>query len=350
MTLDYAKMKAIHETYSRSSGGFFRPESGQNNIRLLPGWEGSDVSFVFAVDHFIGGDVNQSYFCLGMPGLEQVCPMCIVSKRLKKNPDPNVQEMGNSIAPKKVFLWNLIVRNKETEGPKVFKAGRRIHDQFMDYVLDLVHYPDILNVRNGIDMILKKEGQGKMVTYRVQILQQRSMLMRTEAETLSLFAQARNLEQEVHFESVEKLEKILAKFQGFDEMPSTPVVSAGVLPVAVPPYSPPPGVFPHVVESVAGSVPVPVEAPAPPAFLGMSGAVAGPVAAPVVVTPPSTPIAAPPVLVPTPVGPVTAPSSATPAPAPVVPPLPVAGAEPPKIDLKSLRERVSARMAKTGGA
>jgi len=346
MTLDFAKMQAQFAAFTRNRGiNYFRAENGPNHIRILPGWPGATVPWVEYVQHFLGGDVNKSFVCLATEGLVGLCDICMKSRSMKKSEVANEAEVGGGLAPQKRFLWNILVRGKEKEGPKILAVGPRIHEPIMTFVLDVEHYPDFLDIYKGIDVFLDRKGVGKQTRYDIRALMNRSSLAATQEETEKLFSLAKNLNDEVKPATHETMRQALAMFLGLDDEPAPATVS---FPVSVP-YSPPgqvpagtvshevgvqPVTFPPVTPTspVMPSVSVPAPVAAAPALVAPAPVVA------VVAAPPATAMAG------LPFGPgAEFPASPQSVVVTVVPP-PASEAQP--TSLKEMRDRIATRMGK----
>ena len=212
-------LKSSYADATRQRTSFWRPESGPNKIRILPGWvtEQPILPFVALAQHFLGGEEKKSYTCPATPGIDRDCPICKVARLMKRKPSDVEQELGKAISARHVYLWNVIVRGKEGDGVKVLSAAGSAHKEILGYAADDANWPNFLDLERGADIILEKTGTGLQTRYAIRIATPSTPVLRNLAESYKLFEAAPDLIQFLKAETDEVLIKALRKAQDLED-------------------------------------------------------------------------------------------------------------------------------------
>ena len=150
-----ALLKKLEET--KSDSGFWKPDTGMNNIRILPEVGTMEFFFVESGRHYIN---NQSFDCPNLnSGGEERCPLCDVNQLLYQAGE--TQEAKDWRAGK-AYLMNVIVRGKEAEGPKIYAAGQTVFSQIAGLIGD-PDVGDVSDIEEGWDLKLERTGEGLQI-------------------------------------------------------------------------------------------------------------------------------------------------------------------------------------------
>jgi hypothetical protein len=128
-------------------GNTFKPQAGDQEIRWVPSPDGDP----FKEFHFHWG--------LGTPVLcpqknfGDKCPVCAYASSLWKEGTDESQKQAKSLFARNRFFSNIIVRGRESEGPKLYGYGQTTYQQLIEYVMD-PDYGDITDVDSGRDFKL----------------------------------------------------------------------------------------------------------------------------------------------------------------------------------------------------
>jgi hypothetical protein len=152
-----ALLKKLEET--KSDSGFWRPNTGLNTIRILPEVGTMEFFFVEAGRHYVG---ETSYDCpkLNSGGTER-CPLCEVNQMLY---EAGEKEEAKKWRVGKSYLMNIVVRGKESEGPKVYSAGQIVFGQIAGLIGD-PDVGDVSDIEEGFDLKLNRDGEGLDTRY-----------------------------------------------------------------------------------------------------------------------------------------------------------------------------------------
>lgn len=144
----------------KSDSGFWKPAMGMNSIRILPEVGKMEFFFVEMGRHYVGD--KHMYDCRNInSGGELECPLCKVNQLLYEAGE--AQEAKKWRASKS-YLMNVIVRGKESEGPKVYAAGQIV----FGHIASLIGDPDVGDVSDaneGFDLKLERTGEGLDTRY-----------------------------------------------------------------------------------------------------------------------------------------------------------------------------------------
>jgi hypothetical protein len=170
------KLKQVFEESKRGSAGvgnvnWWRPQWGDNLIRVLPPVDEDDVFFHETARHRINGEW---FYCLKHKkdpetGRGMSCPACNARSRLYRSGDAALQKIAKEIKAKKQFLMNIIDRNADDPTQVyVYAAGIKLWNKMTSLMVD--DDIDITDVEEGYDFLIKKEegpktDQGTFPTY-----------------------------------------------------------------------------------------------------------------------------------------------------------------------------------------
>lgn len=155
--------KRVNDVEAQRSSGFqkfFKPDVGDNMIRILPHWDKNkrdEEFYVRRLLHYLpvvgndGNDHNSAFRCL--KDREEKCPACIAYARLKK--DKN-NKKADALRPSERYIYNVIDYGNTEREPSViaYMAPFSIHKELMNFVDE--YGTEFWSIDNGRDWKLKK--------------------------------------------------------------------------------------------------------------------------------------------------------------------------------------------------
>lgn len=173
------KTKQEHAAKKASNMRTLKPLPGRHTYRILPTWrlntmpeecekEAQPFWHDFA-QHWVRAEKNGkpvAYICLEKTfGAD--CPICSAIGRgiSASNDDETVELLKDANAAQK-YLFNVLHRSS-TDKPnevQVFEVGNKIFEQVLEFVTE---YGDITDLKDGLDLIINREGSGLDTKYTV---------------------------------------------------------------------------------------------------------------------------------------------------------------------------------------
>ena len=146
-----------------ASTGVWVPAEGKNRVRILPRtWDEGPKHWAYEVAiHYSIGPDRGSFLCnQAMKG--DRCPICEERARLSKLGDAEgAKELRASIAN----VVYIVDRDKPSEGPKLWKMPKSIHDDLCDLSWSGGSSLAIDHPVEGFDIEFRRAGQGLMTKY-----------------------------------------------------------------------------------------------------------------------------------------------------------------------------------------
>lgn len=165
MGIDIAKIKArlaATEGKEVKDSVFWRPEEGDQKIRLLPTEDGDpfkDFHFHYLTLDEGGQKRRQTVMC-PKRNFGESCPICAFASDLWSNGDDEDKKLAKSLFVRQRFFSAVLVRGQEDQGVKVYGYGKTSYETFLNLVVD-PDYGDITDVDEGIDFTLRYEKPSK---------------------------------------------------------------------------------------------------------------------------------------------------------------------------------------------
>lgn len=294
MGVDLGLMKKVAEEQevknARRTGGshiYWSPKLDKNRIRLMPPWtsEGDwrDSFFRELAMHWgVGSDEEKKHFPCptkskhGPEVTSKACPVCIQVERLRASGNPadaefanelrarvryysNIVDMNDAVyTSKDVTEWHSNQQDKTRECPftasdtkvQVYQYGPTVFDELLAVFAE--QGIDITDFKSGHDIIITKEGQGRMTKYKTRPDFQATQFNFTGKPFLEVLP---NLSTIVQFQPLTVMQAAL------DGVPSVAALPAA----AKAPSLPPPQVQQQAVrQSLPPTTPRPAVAALPP--------------------------------------------------------------------------------------
>ena len=142
------KMSSLTGKGDGKKNNFWRPQDGENNIRIVPTADGDPFKEKF----FHYGVGEQSFLCpkrnFGDP-----CPVCDFGNKLWNEGTEESKQLAKGMFAKQRFFSPVLVRGEESEGVKVWGYGKLAYQKLLGIVLD-PDYGDITDPEDGNDLKL----------------------------------------------------------------------------------------------------------------------------------------------------------------------------------------------------
>lgn len=149
--------KTSTNTNTRLKELIWKPEEGENLIRMIPNQYQEDTPFVKLTFHYqftgqIGGEEKNITY-ISPTNFGKPDPIVELSERLKDSGDRKLWGKGKSLEPKARTYVPIIVRGKEEEGVKYWGFGVQIFDQLVTAMEELDSAGEtITDLLNGYDI------------------------------------------------------------------------------------------------------------------------------------------------------------------------------------------------------
>lgn len=154
MAIDIKKMRQklsdLHNKGGNGNTRFWKPQDGENVIRILPTADGDPFKhFHF---HYNIGDAKGGILC-PKKNFGNDCPVCDFVSKLYNNGDEESRNMARKMVAKSRFFSPVLARGEEVEGVKVWGYSKTVYENLLQLVLN-PDYGDITDPQNGTDLVL----------------------------------------------------------------------------------------------------------------------------------------------------------------------------------------------------
>jgi hypothetical protein len=153
MAIDMKKMRAkLAQAQKRGSGAssnFWRPQDGEQTIRIVPTEDGDPFKDYFF--HYNVGN-NPGFLC-PKKNFGDTCAVCDFAYKLYQEGTPDSIKMAKSLFARQRFFSPVMVRGEEESGVRVWGYGKTAYEALLQLVLN-PEYGDITDVEAGTDLNL----------------------------------------------------------------------------------------------------------------------------------------------------------------------------------------------------
>lgn len=150
MGIDMNKMRERASKLKGKKNGFWRPQDGEQVIRIVPTPDGDPFrDFWF---HYNVGN-NPGFLSLSKNFGESDPLGDFVSGLFRENTEESVK-MGKNLCARQRFFAPVVVRGEESEGVKIWGFGKQVYETLLSYVLN-PDYGDITDPETGVDIHLQ---------------------------------------------------------------------------------------------------------------------------------------------------------------------------------------------------
>ena len=154
MELMKKKLAALRGEGSGESSIWFKPDEGDQDIRIVPTADGDPLKEMFF--HFNVGDHKGGVVC-PKRNFGERCPICDFASALwregTQNNDEESKKLAKSLFVRTRYFSPVVVRGREEEGVKVYGYGKQAYELLLGYILD-PEYGDITDSKEGTDITL----------------------------------------------------------------------------------------------------------------------------------------------------------------------------------------------------
>jgi len=151
MGIDLAKMKAKRDALENRGGksSFWRPEDGEQTIRLVPTADG-DPFKEFWFHYNLGKNPG---FLSPKKNFGEDDPLNDFIRQLYKDGSDDSVKMAKNLNARQRFFSPVIVRGEEDQGVRLWGYGKTAYKELLNLVLN-PEYGDITDVDDGTDLVI----------------------------------------------------------------------------------------------------------------------------------------------------------------------------------------------------
>lgn len=152
MALDFEKMKAKRDALENRGDGksaFWRPEDGEQTIRILPPSDG-DPFKEYWFHYNLGKNPG---FLSPKKNFGESDPLDDFVRQLYKDGSEESVKMAKNLSARQRFFSPVIVRGEEDKGPRLWGFGKMAYKELLNLVLN-PDYGDITDVAEGTDLVI----------------------------------------------------------------------------------------------------------------------------------------------------------------------------------------------------
>jgi len=211
-----ALMDRLKKQKERGQSIWWRPQEGNNRIRLTP-YPHGDVPFIEYYYHYnLSGDKKPVLCPKRTFGKE--CPVCDFVATLWKGGSDD-EKLAKQLNAKLRIHSPIIDREKEEDGIQLFSYGSQLYEKLLETMLD-PDYGDIADPENGRDVTVKYEPASKGQPFpKTDIMPKPKvtpMLEAGEEAWTEMLEKCPNITDLVPEPTVEELEGMLRALAGGD--------------------------------------------------------------------------------------------------------------------------------------
>jgi hypothetical protein len=147
-----AKLAAVQNNGDSSKGAFWRPNDGNQTIRVVPTEDGDPFKEVYF--HY---NVTKGGILCPKRNFGDSCPICDFASNLWRegadNNDESSKKLAKSLFVRQRFFSPVLVRGEETDGVRWWGYGKTAYESLLNLVLN-PDYGDITDTDEGTDLVL----------------------------------------------------------------------------------------------------------------------------------------------------------------------------------------------------
>lgn len=151
---------------SEASGGanFLKVKPGKNYLRILPPVAGARSPFRVTYQHYINmpgvNGKSKSVICARLEAKKR-CLVCEKVDELRQSQAQADQRAASDLFARRRVFANVIDRNDEEHGPKIWAFGKTVHEQLLALRTDEKGGGNYAHPEDGFDIIVERKGTGK---------------------------------------------------------------------------------------------------------------------------------------------------------------------------------------------
>ena len=144
------KLSALNSKGDGKKSAFWRPQDGEQTIRIVPTADGDPFKEFFF--HYNLGN-NPGFLC-PKRNLGDDCPVCNFVRTLYNEGDEESVKMAKNLNARQRFFSPVVVRGEEEEGTRIWGYGKMAYQELLNLVLN-PDYGDITDTDDGTDLVMK---------------------------------------------------------------------------------------------------------------------------------------------------------------------------------------------------
>ena len=210
------KLAAVQNRGDSNKSAFWRPEDGDQTIRIIPTEDGDPFKEVYF--HY---NVSKGGIVCPKRNYGEDCPVCEFASKLWRdgsdNNDDASKRMAKSLFARQRFFSPVVVRGEEQEGPRWWGYGKMAYETLLSLVLN-PDYGDITDPEEGTDLVLSygKPPGASFPQTKLQPRRRNSPMMESEesiADTLNSIA---DVEALFDRKTTQEVQSLLDEFMSRD--------------------------------------------------------------------------------------------------------------------------------------
>lgn len=140
------KLNTLTGKADSSKRVFWKPQDGENNIRIVPTPDGDPFK-----EFFFHYNVAQGGFLCPKHNFGDDCPVCNFANKLWNEGTDESKKMAKDLFKKQRFFSPVLVRGEESEGVRIWGYGKMAYEKLLTIVLD-PDYGDVTDPETGNDL------------------------------------------------------------------------------------------------------------------------------------------------------------------------------------------------------
>ena len=147
--------KKLEKSEKEGRRSFFKPKEGTEYLlRVIPPENGDPFH-----ERFMHYGLGKAFVCPKKTyGDTHECPACDLASALwdeyNKTQDPKTKELAKSVGSKQRFYTQVLVREDEKAGAKIYSHGKTVYQTFLK-LCNNADYGDISHPTEGVDLTMK---------------------------------------------------------------------------------------------------------------------------------------------------------------------------------------------------
>ena len=213
MAIDLNKMKAKLDALENRGGGqksvFWRPEDGEQTIRIVPTADG-DPFKEYWFHYNLGKNAG---FLSPKKNFGQDDPLNDFIRQLYNEGSDDSVKMAKNLSARQRFFAPVVVRGEEDKGVRLWGFGKTAYKELLNLVLN-PEYGDITDVNEGTDLTIQYGKPPGAQFPQTSIIPRRkpSALAKTEDEITAFLDQVPNFNDVFERKTPEQVQTMLDEF------------------------------------------------------------------------------------------------------------------------------------------
>ena len=207
-----AKLAAVQNNGDSSKSAFWRPNDGNQTIRVVPTADGDPFKEVYF--HY---NVTKGGILCPKRNFGDHCPICEFASNLWRegtdSNDESSKKLAKSLFVRQRFFSPVLVRGEETDGVRWWGYGKTAYESLLNLVLN-PDYGDITDTDEGTDLVLQygKPAGAQFPQTKLQPRRRSSPLSEDTDTTTMYLNSIQDIMELFERKSPDEVEKLLEEF------------------------------------------------------------------------------------------------------------------------------------------